>query len=279
MNVVIVGPMDIKDCEHFHKWAQQYVKKDPKNRALIVIPRVDRQAVVRASLEAAQRATKTGWVIYAVGHGWGSRGQPWVANADLGPKGVMRVTEFVAFHNSPSTSLSGCEVRKIVEDLDEAKAEQEKNPKSLALKRWCKRSKLVPKDCLQLRKRISKSSVIQHDYESIARNFRANPVNRIILLACKVGRSHVFLDEISTDFGAPVGAYTRDVATRGEEHKTKGGKWVTDRVWVYLEGDEPGEGTNTDASLTELMPGSRDKDDLVWGEVVAESRKVRCEEE
>jgi hypothetical protein len=267
MNVVIVAPEGVGGIAgDFRIWTEQYVNKDPKQRKMVTIASVDRDAVVAATQKAARLAGGNGRVIYAVGHGWGTAKRPQVGNADFGPNGILRVTEYVAFYH-PTSSQSGCEMKAIAKDFDAAKAKHQ-NP---ALKRWCAKYKVKGKDCENLKKKVGDRSTVQPYYERIAAIFRKSSVGRVLLLSCSIGESTEFLDELSTDFGVPVGAYRRTVMAVREKLPVTKGK---PRVWVFLEGDRKGTGTNTDAALTELMPGSGNND-LIWGSVV-KGEKVQC---
>jgi len=271
--VLIVAPEGTKGISgDFRIWARQYVKKDPKQRAMVTIVQVSRDAVVAATQKAAQLAGGNGWVIYAVGHGWGTSGNPQVGNADFGPKGILRVTEYVAFYH-PTSGYSGCQIKKIADEFDSAKAQPGAKNKNTALARWCANYQVKGKQCEHLKKKVGDRAIVQPFYERIAKTFRKSSVGRVLLLSCNIGQSYEFLDELSTDFGVPVGAYRRAVMVVRET--SSGGKG-TPRVWVFLEGDKKGTGTNTDAALTELMPGSG-MNELIWGSVV-KGAKFQCGE-
>lgn len=270
MNVVIVAPEGSGGVgEYFRIWAQQYVNKDPKQRVLVSIAAVDRNAVVTATRTAARLAGGNGRVVFAVGHGWGSEETPQAGNADFGPKGILRVTEYVAFYH-PTSSQAGCQIKKIAEDFDAAKAKS----RPAALKRWCANYKVKGKDCEALKKKVGKRSDVQSYYERIVAVFRKTRVGRVLLLSCNIGKAHEFLDELSTDFGVPVGAYLRTVIAEAEKPAGSKGKI---RVRVYLEGDKKGTGTNTDQAFTELMAGAG-SEELRWGSVV-KGEKFQCKDE
>jgi hypothetical protein len=270
MNVVIVAPEGVGGIAgDFRRWTDQYVNKDPKQRKMVTIAAIDRDAVVAATQKAARLAGGNGRVIYAVGHGWGTTKRPQVGNADFGPNGILRVTEYVAFYH-PTSSQSGCEMKTIAEDFDVAKAKH-KNP---ALKRWCAKYKVKGKDCELLKKKVGNRSTVQPYYDRIAAVFRNSSVGRVLLLSCEIGQSTEFLDELSTDFGVPVGAYRRTVMAVPDKVPGVKGK---PPVRVFLEGDRKGTGTNTAEALTELMPGS-DSKELNWGSVV-KGEKVQCKDQ
>ena len=272
-NVVIVAPEGTKGIsEDFLIWAEQYVKKDPKQRAMVTIAQVGKDAVVEATQKAAQLAGGNGRVIYAVGHGWGTSSNPQVGNADFGPSGILRVTEYVAFYH-PTSGYSGCQIKKIAEEFDAAKAKSGAKSQNAALARWCANYQVKGKQCEHLKKKVGDRAIVQPYYERIAKIFRKSSVGRVLLLSCNIGQSYEFLGELSTDFGVPVGAYRRMV--RADREKLSGGKGKP-RVWVYLEGDKKGTGTNTEAALTELMSGSG-MNELIWGSVV-KGAKVQCGE-
>ncbi len=272
-NVIIVAPEGTRGIsDDFRLWAQQYVKKDPKHRALVTIAQVSRDAVVAATQKAAQLAGGKGRVVYAVGHGWGTSSNPQVGNADFGPNGILRVTEYVAFYH-PTSGQSGCELKKIAEGFDAAKGKSGAKSQNAALARWCTHYQVKGKQCERLKKKVGDRATVQPFYERIAKIFRKSSVGRVLLLSCNIGQSYEFLDELSTDFGIPVGAYRRTVMV--DRENPAGGKG-TPRVWVYLEGDKIGTGTHTDAALTELMPGAG-TNELIWGSVV-KGTKVQCEE-
>lgn len=272
-NVVIVAPEGSRGIAgDFRIWSEQYVGKDPKQRALVAMTQENRDAVVEATRKAAQLAGGGGRVIYAVGHGWGTSNKPQVGNADLGPNGILRVTEYVAFYH-PTSGYSGCEIKKIAEDFDKAGAVPKAKGQNAALARWCTKYKVRGGKCELLKKKVGARAIVQPSYERIAKIFRKSSVGRVLLLSCNIGQSYEFLDELSTDFGIPVGAYRKTVMV--DRERPAGGKGKL-RVWVYLEGDRKGTGTNTDAAMTELMPGSGNSE-LIWGSVV-KGAKVQCDE-
>lgn len=272
-NVVIVAPEGTKGIAgDFRTWAEQYVRKGPKRRAMVPMTQVSRDAVVEATRKAAQLAGGGGRVIYAVGHGWGTSNKPQVGNADLGPNGILRVTEYVAYYH-PTSGYSGCEIKKIAEDFDKAKAGAGAKGPNPALARWCTKYKVRGGKCELLKKKVGDRAIVQPYYERIAKIFRKSSVGRALLLSCNIGQSYEFLDELSTDFGIPVGAYRKTVMV--DRERQAGGKGKP-RVRVYLEGDKKGTGTNTDAAMTELMPGSGNSE-LIWGSVVR-GAKIQCDE-
>lgn len=103
---------------------------------------------------------------------------------------------------------------------------------------------------------------LQPHYLELGRIFRDNPVRRIILLTCNVGNADAFLNELSTDLSVPVVGYTERVISRRE---TRGRQT---RVWMFLENDPPGQGSNNDQAATELLPGV-DRSKVCTGRVIA----------
>lgn len=93
---------------------------------------------------------------------------------------------------------------------------------------------------------------VRGGYDTIGRLLRRNRVANVIFLSCSIGGATRFVDQIGEDWGVRVTAYTRRVAVIEDE----GGQWR-----VYLDGDSPGRGTNTERGRTEVP----DRDQYVSG--------------
>jgi hypothetical protein len=261
VDVVIVPPSGLGGIYEDNRiWARQFVAADPEHRALIALARNDAQSVVDATRTAATRAGNDGRVIYAVGHGGSADGGEEAGQADLGPRRVLRVTQFVAFFDV-STTWSQMSLRDMERELAVADAIRGRTRRREARDRWCE--DYVESECDIAMAQIRDRSRVQPYYDAIAQIFRAQPVRLVVLLTCNVGHATGFLDEVATDFRVPVRGFTRRVMSRRE------GQGANARVWMFLEGDAPGDGTNTDAARTELLPGMSG-DDARTGRVIEE---------
>jgi hypothetical protein len=113
---------------------------------------------------------------------------------------------------------------------------------------WCGR--YIAEGCSVARQQVLDLQVLQPHYLELGRIFRATPVRRIVLLTCNVANAPDFLNELATDLGVPATAYTERVMSRWEERRGS-----PRHVWMFLEGDAQGQGTNNDRADVELMPG------------------------
>ena len=84
---------------------------------------------------------------------------------------------------------------------------------------------------------------IRQGYDTIGRVLQRNGVANVVFLSCSIGGATRFVDQIAQDWGVRVTAFTRRVAVIEDE----GGQWR-----VYLDGDSPGRGTNTERGRTEI---------------------------
>ena len=258
MQVVIIPPPRLRGIYDDNRvWARQFVAADPQARAVVEMTGPGADAVVEATERAATLAGAEGWVIYAVGHGGaGGEGHPEAGQADLAPRRGLRVTQFVAYYDAatPWAAATGealRPIRQMDEDLRAAQAVAGRRARRDAERGWCTTYVVDPHaGCGQALAQMRDRSRVQPYYDRVAQTFRTRPVRRVVLLTCNVGSAVAFLDELSTDFPVPVAAYTRRVMSRWER---RGGQT---RVWMFLDGDAEGDGTNTDAALTELMRGA-----------------------
>ncbi len=233
-------------------WAQQYVASDPQNRRLVELTDDTPEAAVTASQIAAGLAGPDGTVIYAVGHGGGDANRLEAGNADFAPHRRLRVTQFVAFWDVRTRGWDQLPAVSVIEgELNLALALRSPRERHQAVAQWQNRFFVnATRAVEQMRDRRR----VQRYYEQIAEIYHRLPVERIILLTCNVGNSTAFLDELSTDFGVPVAGFRRRVVSqpfqRGRQR----------RVRMFLEGDEPGHGTNVEEAERELMPGATAQD-------------------
>ena len=101
-------------------------------------------------------------------------------------------------------------------------------------------------------RQVGELATLRPYYRTLCDIFHAEPVNRVVMLTCNVANAPDFLDEISTDLGVRVVAFTERVMSRWQD-PSDGPR----HVWMYLEGDVEGSGTNIDSADVELLPGLR----------------------
>jgi len=228
-------------------WARQYAAHKPNERSVIQLKASSAEAVLKATETAALEVKADGQIIYAVGHG-GAGDSGVAGQADFAPKKAFRVSQFLAYYNDRTGTWIGQSITEMEAELREAEALHGKKS-AKAKKAWC--GKYIEDACKVARGQVMDIKKLQPHYVALGKIFKENPVKRIVLLTCNVGNAYDFLDELATDLNVPVTAYTVRVMSRWEK---KNGKT---RVWMYLEGDTPGNGTNVDSAAVELLPHIR----------------------
>ncbi|HET8546537.1 MAG TPA: hypothetical protein VFL57_00960 [Bryobacteraceae bacterium] len=250
MDVVIIPPEQLGGIYADNRdWGRQYAAADPQNRRVVQMSDATAQAAVDATRAAAALASPGGRVIYATGHGAGSDRDGHAGNADFAPHRQLRVTQFVAFYDV-STAYP-----RSVREMEAALPRRRSRG---AIRRWC--DEYIEDECLLSVQQLRDRSRVQPFYDQLAAVFHAQPVAVVILLTCNVGTATDFLDELSTDLGVRVRAYTRRVMSG-----RPGGRGTP--VRMFLEGDAEGQGTNVPAAETQLMPNARARADFNVGVV------------
>jgi hypothetical protein len=89
---------------------------------------------------------------------------------------------------------------------------------------------------------------IRQGYDAIGGALRRHRVANVVFLSCNVGNATRFVDRIGQDWGVQITAYTRRVGVIEDN----GGQ-----ARVYLYGDRPGSGTNTDRGRSEVPDASQ----------------------
>jgi hypothetical protein len=251
VDVVIIPPEELGGVYADNReWGRQYAAADPQGRRVVQMSAATAQAAVDATQAAALLASPGGRVIYAVGHGGGSDRDARAGNADFAPNRQLRVTQFVAFYDD-STSAYPRSVRQMEAELPPRGAQTR-------IRRWC--DEYIEHECRLGVQQLRDRSRVQPLYDQLGVIYRAHPVGVVILLTCNVGSAVEFLDELATDLGVPVRAYTRRVMSG-----RPGGRRA--RVRMFLEGDDEGQGTNVQLAETELTPNARARVDYNIGAV------------
>lgn len=228
-------------------WARQYVAAGPADRALVELTASTPEAVLTATRQAIAQAGTSGQIIYAVGHG-GAGGAPQSGQVDFAPNRGFRVSQFVVYDNDVTRTWAGHAVAEIEDALHDAEAVP-RSARRVARRDWCER--YIAEHCDVAWRQVRELDTLRSHYAALCGLFHATPVARVILLTCNVANAADFLDELSTDLGVPARAYTVRVMSRWEA------RGRSRHVWMYLEGDGPGQGTNNDRADVELMPGVR----------------------
>jgi hypothetical protein len=252
MNVIIIPPAGLRGIYEDNRiWARQWQATSTTDRAIVEMSAATAAAAVQATRHAVTLAGRNGTVIYAVGHGsGGNAAHPEAGSLDLAPNRQFRVSMFVAFFNV-STSWPGYPVSRMESELPTTRSVPGRRV-------WCDR--YISDECEIAIQQLRDRSRVQPLYQAIAEIYRLNRVRQVLLLTCNVGNGSGFLDEISTDWQVPVAGYIRRVISR----TTTIGRRT--RVWMFLDGDAQGVGTNVDAAATELMPNAG-RGDLIVGRV------------
>jgi hypothetical protein len=249
--VVIVPPPGLGSVYGDNRiWAQQYVAASPSDRSMISLAASTPQAVVDATRAAVTAAGTSGRIVYAVGHG-GAGHAPEAGQADLAPNQRFRITQFLVYDSDLTGTWPGRPISEMEEGyLSTRPRGRRARPARRPPAAWCER--YVEEHCDLAWRQVGELAALRPHYRALCDIFHAEPVSRVIMLTCNVANAPDFLDELSTDLGVRVVAYTERVMSRwldpsdGPRH-----------VWMYLEGDAEGTGTNIDSSDVELLPGLR----------------------
>jgi hypothetical protein len=256
MDVVIVPPTankGLSGSEILHrKWGKQYVDADSENRAIEYMRAMDRKATLAASQNAATRAGALGTVIYAVGHGGVAENHDGhIGYVDFAPMKHFRVTQFEVFYEV-KTDWPLTPVREMEQDLAKFTRKNKKHPNKVS-KQWCAEYPGTTQ-CKATVSSLRARARLQEDYDKLCELYHKSPVKLIVPLVCAIGGAREFVDELSSDLGVPVKAFTTEVLAK-EQHDGK--------VRFYLQGNDS---TNAEESSTELMPNA-DADDYYVGNV------------
>lgn len=237
----------------FLGWARQFVRHDPSNRSMVRFapvrqPRRLLSKVEQVYADAARSAGNGGTVIISVGHG-GSRadrgGGLGAGMADLAPNRALRINRANVFYrmaasdarvDAEATRISRRHCRQMLNrfDLDESETPEGRrhpsppDPHAYAMCSGAPsaRSRLLIRRC----------------YDAIGRQLRNHGITDVLFLSCNIGNATRFVDKIAEDWGVRVSAYTRRVAVIQD---------AGDKYRVYLNGDRPGTGTNTERGRVE----------------------------
>jgi hypothetical protein len=156
------------------------------------------------------------------------------------------VSQFLAYYEDATGTWDGPSIAQMQRDLQRA----ERLPagaRRRAEQAWCGR--YIADGCRAAKRQVLDLDGLQPHYRELGRIFRATPVRRIVLLTCNVANARDFLDELATDLGVAATAYTERVMSRWERQGRNR------HVWMFLEGDAPGHGTNNERADVDLMPG------------------------
>ena len=215
----------------FHtRWSAQFVSADRLNRRSVpmngALSRAQLRDVIKNAAALAGR-TAGNELIFAVGHGGALQGTA-AGTVDLAPAQKMRLSrstaanifvdpfyDFVFSHPGVTKPMSD-------KDQDQKWVSQNAPQKAAAqdrLARWAM-------------------------YESIGSAIKTNNIYRVVLLTCNVGNAVDFVKKIALDWKVLVRAYTRFVLFSLDPK--------TGKSRVFLQGDQPGMGTNTSAGETQL---------------------------
>jgi hypothetical protein len=246
-SVVIVPPPGLGSVYGDNRiWAQQYAAASPSDRAVVELAASTPAAVLTATRTAVAQAGTSGQVIYAVGHG-GAASAPQAGQVDFAPNRAFRVSQFLVYDNDlTGTWASHHTVSDMESELRAADALRASR-RRVARRTWCDR--YITEHCDIAMQQVRELGTLRPHYQALCDLFHATPVARVILLTCNVANAPDFLDELATDLGVPARAYTVRVMSRWETHGR------SRHVWMYLEGDELGHGTNNDRADVELLPG------------------------
>lgn len=246
-SVVIVPPPGLGGVYGDNRiWARQYVDASPSDRALVSLAASTPDAVLTATREAAALAGSAGQIVYAVGHG-GAGTAPSSGQVDFAPQQGFRVSQFLVYDNDLTATWGSnypvSEIERALRSAEVLRGSARRRARSA----WCER--YIAEHCDMARRQVLALPTLRPHYQALCDLFHATPVARVVLLTCNVANADDFLDELSTDLGVPARAYTERVMSRWE------GRGSARHVWMYLEGDALGEGTNNDRADVELLPG------------------------
>jgi len=246
-HVIIVPPKGLKGVYKDNRlWASQYVKADPQNRFKVEMKSSSPEGALQATRRAVALAGTTGEVIYAVGHGGGGSGH--AGQVDFAPLSKFRVSQFLAFYDNKTEEWKGPSIAEMLRDAKEAR-KGTKTARKQKEKAWC--TNYVASGCGKAKRQVRAIDKLQPHYDEMGKIFRANPVKRIVLLTCNVGKATTFLTELATDLGVPCRAYTDTVSTQARWE----GSRRNAKIYMFLASDRYPNGTYNDRSATELLPG------------------------
>jgi hypothetical protein len=214
-------------------WAAQFVAASPRTRASIPMPAAATRAqVVTILRSAATRASRGGTVILLVGHGGAVAGDPMAGMVDLAPQRRFRLEELIVFYDTdpdgpgPAGSTERADTG-VLSDFADAQRRHD-----AALVRGLANAVRQAHD----------NQALRRDYLAAGRALAG--VQRVVFLACNVGRSTRFIDKIARDWGIEVQAYRRQVATTGN----------ADGRHLFLMPDAVGRGTNVAPACLHEIP-------------------------
>lgn len=258
-DVVIVPPPGLGSVYGDNRlWAEQFRAADPSTRAVVAMRSSSAASALTATAAAISQAGERGRLIYAVGHG-GAGDAPEAGQFDLAPRQQFRVSQFVVYDDDRTHTWRGRPVSEIEREHHAAAAVHRPSARRRARTAWCDR--YVEAHCDLAWHQVDQLATLRPHYTEWCRLLRESPLSMVFLLTCNVANAEDFLDEVSTDAGVRMRGYTERVMSRWEE---SGGER---HVWMYLEGDPIGSGTNNDRSDTELLPGVR-SDQQITGRVI-----------
>jgi hypothetical protein len=263
-SVVIVPPPGLGSVYGDNRiWAQQYVAASPSDRAVVELSASTPAAVLTATRAAVAQAGTSGQVVYAVGHG-GAASAPQAGQVDFAPNRAFRVSQFLVYDNDLTGTWGSNHAIAEMETALSAADALRGSARRRARSAWCDR--YISTHCDVAQRQVRELDTLRPHYQALCDIFHATPVARVILLTCNVANAPDFLDELATDLGVPARAYTVRVMSRWETHGR------SRHVWMYLEGDEIGQGTNNDRADVELLPGATGSQTLT-GRVRAAARR------
>jgi hypothetical protein len=210
----------------FHtKWAAQFVAADPQNRKSVGISGSLGPEQVRSTIvQAAAHVTGDHELVFAVGHGGALSMDE--GTVDLAPQKKFRLSR----GNKPGVYLDPFYDFVFPHD----------GVVPMSDKRFDENQVATSPPALGAHARLQHWAV----YASIGTAMRANNIYRVTFLTCRVGNAVDFIKKISHDWGTLVKAYRRFVV-----YQLDGS---SGHVRAFLEGDDPGKGTNVKLGETEL---------------------------
>ncbi|HZS62604.1 MAG TPA: hypothetical protein VFA43_25315 [Gemmatimonadaceae bacterium] len=211
----------------FHtKWAAQFVAADSQNRKSVGISgSLSAEQVRNTIMQAAAIRSAGNELVFAVGHG-GVAQFPDEGTVDLAPAKRFRL----ARGNKPGVYVDPF--------YDFVFPHAGVVP--MSDKRFDESQVQSSPPALGAHSRLQHWSV----YASIGTAMKANKIHKVTFLTCRVGNALDFIKKIALDWGTLVKAYTRFVV-----YQQIGS---TGRVRAFLEGDDPGKGTNVAQGETDL---------------------------
>jgi hypothetical protein len=209
--------------EMWSLWTKQFVDTQPQARTKITMPAGAHPAqAITVIKRAIATAEQGGRIIFSVGHGSQGQGGALDGMADLAPGGNARLGghdhQNVWVDVFYDVNVGGAN------SVSDQQYDRDNNPNGQRAKNWAQ-------------------------YQDLASAFRAGGIQRVIFLTCKVGNAENFIRKIANDWGTVVVAY-RDRMEIEDVSTTPGTKVI--RVRMHLQSDQPGRGTNIDASEVQI---------------------------